>query len=81
MDEQKVRQIIVDMLAAEQNGTDEVASRTAQSDGELSLSSLELVRLLVSLEERLGISLDDAVILNARFDTVDDIVALVTRSA
>ena len=76
-----LRQIIMDVLAAEGHAGDGVSSPTALANGGLELTSLELVRLLVSLEERLGIELDDAAIMNAHFDTVDDIVALVTRSA
>jgi acyl carrier protein len=81
MDDQKVRDLIMDMLVAEGYGADGVTVQTALTDGGLRLSSLELVRLLVSLEDRLGISLDDATIMNARFDTVDDIVSLVTQAA
>lgn len=81
MNDQNVRHLIMDMLAAEGHGGDGMSSTTALADGGLELSSLELVRLLVSLEDRLGITLDDAVILNARFDTVDDIVSLVAQSA
>jgi acyl carrier protein len=81
MDDQNVRELIMDMLVAEGYGADGVTVGTALADGGLRLSSLELVRLLVSLEDRLGISLDDATIMNARFDTVDDIVSLVTQAA
>jgi acyl carrier protein len=49
------------------------------TDG-LELTSLELVRLLVSLEEHLDIEIDDAEVMNANFQTVDDIVSLVSRS-
>lgn len=79
-DDQNVRQLIMDMLVAEGFGKDSATLQEALSGGGLRLSSLELVRLLVSLEERLGISLDDAAIMNARFETVDDIVSLVTQS-
>lgn len=79
--EQNVRQLVLDMLVAEGHGNDSATLQVALAEGGLHLSSLELVRLLVSLEERLGISLDDASIMNARFDSVDDIVNLVTQSA
>jgi acyl carrier protein len=75
--------MIMDMLVAEGHGSDGAAAEEEEprpEDG-LTLSSLELVRLLVSLEERLGISLDDTAILNAQFNTVDDIVELVTQAA
>jgi acyl carrier protein len=85
-DDQNVRQLILDMLAAEKNGTVEVPTQTARAaenaldEAHLGLSSLELVRLLVSLE-RLGIEIDDAAIMNSRFETLDDIVSLVAVSA
>ena len=75
MNDEDLRQLITDMLAAE--GLE--AAMTA--DGGLHLSSLQLVRLLVSLEERLDVAFDDAAILNSRFTTVDDIIGLVTNSA
>lgn len=81
MDDQNVKELIMNMLVAEGYGADSATVQTALSNGGLRLSSLELVRLLVSLEDRLGISLDDATIMNARFDTVDDIVSLVTQAA
>lgn len=81
-DDQNLRQVIMDLLVAEgHNGGGGVTSQTSLAEGGLELTSLELVRLLVSLEERLGIELDDATIMNANFGTVDDIVALVARSS
>jgi acyl carrier protein len=77
-DAESVRGLILDLLVAE--GHTGVTMQTALTDGGLNLSSLELVRLLVGLEERLGIELDDATIMNARFDTVDDLIALVIQS-
>lgn len=81
MNDQNLRQLIMDVLVAEGHGEDDVTSETALADGGLELTSLELVRLLVSLEERLGVEFDDAAIMNAHFGTVDDIVALVSQSA
>jgi acyl carrier protein len=81
LNDQTIRQHIADILAAEGHGNGSVTAETALSDGGLELSSLELVRLLVSLEERLGISFDDETILNARFNTVDDIISVVVQSA
>jgi len=43
----------------------------------LALSSLELLRLLVEIEESLDIELDDELIMNAQFATIDDIIQLV----
>lgn len=78
---QDLRQLIIDVLAAEGRADGDVTARTALASGGLELTSLELVRLLVGLEERLGIELNDAAIMNGHFDTVDDIIALVTQSA
>jgi acyl carrier protein len=78
-DENNIYQLITELLAAP-DGLGEVAAGTSLTDGGLELTSLELVRLLVSLEERLDIEFDDVEIMNAHFDTVDDIVALVRGS-
>ena len=80
-DDQDLRQMIMDLLTAEGHQGGDVTAQTALADGGLELTSLELVRLLVSLEERLGIEFDDATIMNASFDTVDDVVALVAQAA
>jgi acyl carrier protein len=79
VNEQALRQLIVDLLAGEA-GAAAGREPALTDDGALWLTSLELVRLLVMLEERLGLELDDAAIMNATFDTVDDIVAVVARS-
>lgn len=81
-DDQELRQLIAKLLASEGRGTGELelAPDTSLTEGGLELTSLELVRLLVSLEEHLDIELDDVEIMNAHFDTVDDIVALVRGS-
>jgi acyl carrier protein len=81
-DDQELRQLIAKLLASEgrTNGELELAPNTSLTEGGLELTSLELVRLLVSLEEHLDIELDDVEIMNAHFDTVDDIVALVRGS-
>jgi len=81
VNDQNLRQLIMDVLVAEGHEDDDVTSETALAEGGLELTSLELVRLLVSLEERLGVEFDDATIMNAHFGTVDDIVALVAQSA
>jgi acyl carrier protein len=81
-EDQELRELIVSLLEKEEHGSDdaEPAGRTVEPDGRLELTSLELVRLLVSVEEHLDIELDDVEIMNANFDTIDDIVALVGRS-
>lgn len=80
-DDQELRQLIVSLLDKQAAASgDGEAAHGPVADGSLDLSSLELVRLLVSLEEHLDVELDDADIMNANFETVDDIVGLVSRS-
>jgi acyl carrier protein len=79
-DDRELRQLVVSLLEKQVDGDGELTPGTSLTDGGLDLTSLELVRLLVSLEEHLDLELDDADIMNANFDTVDDIVALVSRS-
>lgn len=57
----------------------EVNGTTSLATGGLELTSLELIRLLVGLEEALDIELDDEMIMNSHFDTVDDVVELTGR--
>jgi acyl carrier protein len=54
---------------------------TPLSGEEADLTSLDLLRVLVTLEEVLDIELDDAAIMNAHFATVGDLVAVVARPA
>lgn len=71
---------MIEKLLANQSRADgelEVTPQTSLADDGLGLTSLELVRLLVSLEEHLDVELDDVAIMNASFDTVGDILALV----
>jgi acyl carrier protein len=80
--EQEVCRMIVRLLAAQgrADGDLEVTARTSLSEDGLALTSLELVRLLVNLEEHLEIELDDVAVMNAHFETVADILALVDVS-
>jgi acyl carrier protein len=79
-DDQDLLRLIVDLLRGQDGRGDlELTAATPLTDG-LELTSLELVRLLVSLEEHLDIQIDDAEIMNANFQTVGDIVSLVSRS-
>ena len=73
---------VISLLADEGRGVDAVAvgAQTSLGGDGLHLSSLELVRLLVNLEERFDIELDDVTIMNSRFDSVADLVHLVGRS-
>ncbi len=76
-----VRQLVVDLVREANDDPDlEITTETALADGGLELSSLELVRLMVSLEERLDIELDDVAVMNMTFETVDDLIALVAES-
>jgi acyl carrier protein len=80
-DNQDLLQLIVSLLRQQKGiGDLELTAGTPLTD-DLELTSLELVRLLVSLEEHLDIQIDDAEIMNANFQTVDDIVSLVSRSS
>ncbi|MFD8968210.1 acyl carrier protein [Streptomyces sp. NPDC059568] len=56
------------------------ALETPLSEGGADLTSLDLVRVLVILEDRLGIELEDSAIMNAHFATVGDLVDVVSRS-
>jgi len=73
VDPQSVRAVIVELIQTEGHPAEAVASDT------LTLSSLELVRLLVGLEERLDLEFDDATVMNAQFNSVNDIVHLVQQ--
>lgn len=79
-DHEDLREVVLDLLVAEGFGSGGVTSQTPLTSGGLELTSLDLVRLLVSLEEHLGIELDDATIMNAHFDTVDDVVTVVSQA-
>lgn len=77
-DTDEVRKVILELIRAE--GLMPADERSLHTDG-LTLSSLELVRLLVGLEGRLDLEFDDASVMNAQFNNLDDIVALVGRSS
>ena len=76
MNDWELRQMVVEQLhyVRQDAGQDQPAG------DDLDLTSLELVRLLVNLEEQLDVELDYAAIMNGRLDTIDDIVALMRRS-
>lgn len=73
MNQQSVRAIIVELIRTEGHSAEAATSES------LTLSSLELVRLLVALEERLDLEFDDATVMNAKFSSVNDIVHLVEQ--
>ncbi len=73
MDDQRevLRTLVRDMLSDQVGHAPESA---------LDITSLEVVRLLVSLEDRLDIDFDDAAIMNLELGEVDDVVDLIERS-
>ena len=75
MDQQNVRAMIIELIETEGHS---VESATGDA---LTLSSLELVRLLVGREERLDLEFDDATVMNAHFTSVNDIVHLVQQAS
>jgi DNA-binding SARP family transcriptional activator/acyl carrier protein/DNA polymerase III delta prime subunit len=76
--EQEMCQLIEKLLTGQGREDEhiEVTPQTSLADDGLALTSLELVRLLVNLEERMDVELDDVAIMNASFDNVGDILAL-----
>jgi acyl carrier protein len=82
MRDEEIRQLIMKLLAEAKSGAGhggDTADAPA-ADGRLQLSSLELVRLLVALEDDLDIELEDETVMNTKLSTVDDVVALVRDS-
>jgi acyl carrier protein len=77
MNTEELRRVVLDQLQVTRQSFD---TTSEPAGGELDLTSLDLVRLLVSLEEQLDIEIDEVAIMNARLDTVDDVVSLVQRS-
>jgi acyl carrier protein len=77
-DVDELRTVIIDLL--DDRGDEPGSGGGVLEDGTLDMSSLELVRLLVAIEDRLGIELDDVAIMNTNLETTDDIVGLVSRS-
>ena len=50
-------------------------------DAGLAINSLSLMRAFIILEDRLGITIDDAALAGARFATVGDFIAFIDRAA
>lgn len=71
---------VAEALAAEgETGrapADVTSELTLDADG-LALTSLGFVRAMVELEDRLGVELEDAVVMSSQFSTVGDIVRFV----
>jgi acyl carrier protein len=82
MRDEEIRQLIMKLLAEAKSGAGHGADTAdaPAADGRLQLSSLELVRLLVALEDDLDIELEDETVMNTKLSTVDDVVALVRDS-
>jgi acyl carrier protein len=78
MNDQELRQMVVETLDILQQSSGHDGGQRV--DDGLDLTSLELVRLLVSLEEQLDVEVDEVAIMNARLDTVEDIIALMRES-
>ena len=57
-----------------------ITNETPLVDGGLELTSLDLVRLFVGLEEELQIELEDTAMFEVNFDRVNDIVMVVQSS-
>jgi acyl carrier protein len=81
--DQDLHTLISTLLATQQHPSAdiEVTNATALAEGGLELTSLDLVRLFVGLEEQLEIDLEDSAMFELNFDTVADIVELVRSSA
>jgi acyl carrier protein len=77
MSDAELRNVIAQLLRQGRPMGDDIAAGSQIAGGGLYLTSLELVRLLVNLEDRLAIELDDGEIMNAQLETIDDIVVLV----
>jgi acyl carrier protein len=80
--EQEVRQVVVELIHEIDGKSDaDVAPDSSLGTGGLELTSLEVVRVLVGLEEQLGVELEDGAIMNSSLEVVDDLVSLVVDCA
>jgi acyl carrier protein len=74
---------VTEALAAEgetdRSPGDLTSEVTLDGDG-LALTSLGFVRAMVELEDRLGVELEDAVVMSSEFGTVGDIVRFVEEA-
>jgi len=78
MNDDELRRLVTDQLRTARQS---FGVTDAQPVGDsLDLTSLELVRMLVNLEELLDIEIDEVAIMNARLDSVGDVVALLRES-
>jgi acyl carrier protein len=84
MDVETVRKLAVQALldARQRNFTGAaITDETPLGDAGLGVNSLTLMRALMKIEDRLNITLVDAVVAGAKFKTVGEIVELVCRVA
>jgi acyl carrier protein len=80
--EQEIREVVVDLVHEIDGKADaDVAPDSSLGTGGLELTSLEVVRILVGLEEKLGVELEDGAIMNSSLEVVDDLVSLVVDCA
>jgi acyl carrier protein len=77
--DQELHQAITELLETYQHPSAdlEITDATPLADGGLELTSLDLIRLLVGLEEQFGIELEDTAVFDNAFDTVADLRTLV----
>jgi len=82
MDAEVVRELAVQaLLDARQKdfAGAAITDETALGDAGLGVNSLALMRAFMMIEDRLNITLDDAVVADAKFATVGEIIELVQR--
>ena len=83
MDVELIRNVTVEaLLKANQQGITSalIADETPLGDSGLGMNSLTLMRALVMIEDRLGVTLEDGAVADANFATVGEIVALIRRA-
>lgn len=80
--EDNIQRVIVSTLAAAGRPPLDLvpALETPLADGGLELSSLDLVRALVQVEEQLDVQLDGVALAIAELRTVGDVAGLVART-
>jgi acyl carrier protein len=80
MDKIELRRVVVETLlkAKRQDGAIEtIADDTPLGAGGLAVSSLALLQALIKVEERFGMTFDDASVANAKFATIAELVAFI----
>jgi acyl carrier protein len=80
MDTSEIRRIIIETLlraTRQDNPVESIADSTPLGTGGLGVSSLGLLQAFVKVEERFGITFEDASVANAAFSTVGELVAYI----